>query len=225
MIKTVLLDVDNTLLDFNLCADESMHIVADKMGIVLPDNIFEVFHGINTVLWHDIEKGKLTRDELHKIRWNMVFDKVNIKADGIGFEKLFVSTLHESAVPVVGAKELLEYLHGKYQLCVASNAAEQQQLSRLKKADMLKYMEHLFVSEKIGAPKPSANFFDACISALGDVRLDEIMMIGDSLSADIIGAHDYGLKTCWYNHEKTDTPPDICADYIVNSLDEIKAIL
>ena len=224
MIKYVLLDVDNTLLDFNLCADESMHKAADGFGIVLPENIFEIFHEINTELWHDIEKGKLTREGLYKIRWNKIFDVAKIDLDGEVFEKFFVKNLHTSAVPVNGAMSLLEYLAPKYTLCVASDAAYDQQVSRLKKADMYKYMKHLFISEDVGAPKPSAKFFDACIAAL-NCPLDEVIMIGDSLSADINGAHDYGLATCFYNHAHTDIPDGICADYVVNSLDEIKSIL
>lgn len=224
MITTVLLDVDNTLLDFNLCAKESMHLASDKFGIALPENIFEIFHEINTGLWHDIEKGKLTREGLYKIRWNTIFKRIGVDFDGEIFEAQFVKNLHSAAIPVDGAIGLLEYLYPKYTLCVASNAAYEQQISRLTRADMLKYMKHLFISEQIGAPKPSPAFFDKCIETLG-VGTDELIMIGDSISADIIGAHDYGIKTCFYNHAKAELPGDLCADYTVNSLDEIKNIL
>lgn len=224
MITTVLLDVDNTLLDFNLCAKESMHLAAEKFGIALPENIFEIFHEINTGLWHDIEKGKLTREGLYKIRWKTIFEVIGVDFDGEAFEAQFVENLHSAAIPVDGAIDLLEYLCPKYMLCVASNAAYGQQVSRLTRADMLKYMKHLFISEQIGAPKPSPEFFDKCIEALG-VGTDELIMIGDSISADINGAHNYGIRTCFYNHAKADLPSDLCADYTVNYLSEIKNIL
>ena len=224
MITTVLLDVDNTLLDFNLCAKESMRLAAEKFGISLPANIFDIFHEINTGLWHDIEKGKLTRQGLYKIRWKTIFEVIGVDFDGETFEAQFVENLHTVAIPVEGATDLLDYLHSKYTLCVASNAAYGQQVSRLTRADMLKYMKHLFISEQIGAPKPSPEFFDKCIEALG-VGTDELIMIGDSISADINGAHGYGIKTCFYNHAKAALPSDLCADYAVNSLAEIKNIL
>ncbi len=224
MITTVLLDVDNTLLDFNLCATESMHKAARGVNIQLPENIFEIFHEINTGLWHDIEKGKLTREGLYKIRWKTIFSEIGIDFDGEVFEEQFVKNLHTSAVPVDGAIELLDYLAPKYTLCVASNAAYEQQISRLRKSDMLKYMKHLFISEQIGAPKPSRQFFDACMRTLS-VPLDQVIMIGDSLTADISGARDYGLKTCFYNHARIKADESIGADYIVDSLYEIREIL
>ena len=79
----------------------------------------------------------------------------------------------------------------------------------------------LFFSESIGHAKPSRGFFDACIKAAGAVKPEEIMMIGDALSADIEGAAACGLRTCWY------TPMRLCssADHVVQTLEEIKNIL
>ncbi len=225
MIKAVLLDVDNTLLDFNLCAEDSIHKSAADMGITLPDNIMSAFFEVNAELWHDIEKGTLTREELHRIRFNKVFAKSGVDADGVEFEKLFVGHVKQSAVHVKGAKDILDYLKEKYILCTASNASAMQQKNRLTKAGFIDYFKHLFISEEIGEPKPSKKFFDACFDYLAPISKDEIIMIGDSLTADINGAHACGIKTCWYNHDKIDVPKDVCADYIVNSLDEIKNIL
>ena len=63
---------------------------------------------------------------------------------------------------------------------------------------MLKYFAHCFVSEKVGADKPSQRFFDGCLKELPGVRPEECMMIGDSLTADITGGRAYGMSTCWY---------------------------
>lgn len=225
MIKVVLFDVDNTLIDFDKCAHESMLASAKEAGLKLPDNIFEVFTKINTGLWHDIEKGKLTRNELLKIRWNTIFGAIGVDYDGEAFEELFKKYLWESAVHVEGAKELLDYLNGRYIMCVASNAVYEQQRNRLTNAGFFHYMKYLFISEDIGFPKPSKEFFTACHEKLSDYKKDEIIMIGDSLSADINGAHDYGFVTCWFNFRKEAVPEDLCADYTVNSLKEIQNIL
>ncbi|MBE6605571.1 MAG: noncanonical pyrimidine nucleotidase, YjjG family [Ruminococcaceae bacterium] len=225
MIKAVLLDVDNTLLDFNLCATESIYKSAQDMKIPLPDNIISAFFEVNTELWHDIEKGVLTREELHRIRFIKVFEKANVNADGVEFEKKFVEHVKHSAVHVNGAKDLLDHLKDKYILCTASNASAYQQKNRLTKAGFIGYFKHLFISEEIGEPKPSKKFFEACFDYLAPIDKSEIIMIGDSLTADINGAHACGIKTCWYNHDKIGIPKDVCADYIVNSLDEIKNIL
>ena len=119
----------------------------------------------------------------------------------------------------------MKYLHGKYLLAVASNGPYEQQVNRLEKVGLLSYVDHMFVSGKIGHAKPSRAFFDACIEKMGDLKPEEVMMIGDSISADITGAKDYGMQTCWYNHKVAPLEQGEMADYTVDSLEEIKEIL
>lgn len=225
MIKVVLLDVDNTLMDFHECARQAMHITAAEQGIVFPENIFEVFTEINNGLWLEIEQGTLTVDELHRIRWDRIFDAIGIERDGVAFEQGFLKNLAKGDATVEGAKELLEYLAPKYTLCIASNAPYKQQTSRLSNAGLLDYFKKLFISETIGFSKPKKEFFDACMKELPGVEKQEIVMIGDSLSADIAGASAYGLRTCWFNFGNVPAERGVLADHIVDSLSEIQNIL
>lgn len=225
MIKAVLIDIDNTLLDFRKCADESMLWCANKFEFSFPDGYLDVFFSINDPLWEKIEKGELTREGLYKIRWKMIFEKLGIDADFLRFEDLFRETIRSHAVPVDGAVEVARYLSEKYTLCVASNAIYEQQKIRLKKAGIDKYIDKYFTSEKIGFPKPSKEFFEFCHKHLDSLKKDEIILIGDSITADIDGGHAFGFKTCWFNYNKL--PLNICktADYKINRLSEIQNIL
>ena len=225
MIKVLLLDVDNTLMDFHECARQAMEITAKEQEILFSENIFEVFIRINNGLWQEIEKGTLTVEKLHQIRWNRVFDAIGLKRDGVAFEQGFLKNLAQGDATVEGAKDLLEYLAPKYTLCVASNAPYFQQTSRLSNAGLLGYFEKFFISETIGFSKPKKEFFDACMKELPDIKKEEIMMIGDSLSADIAGASAYGLETCWFNFGKEPAEKGAMADHMVDSLAEIKNIL
>lgn len=224
MVKTIFIDVDNTLLDFNECAKWSMEKALADHGIFYPD-IFGVFKKINDLLWLEIEKGGLTREGLYKKRWNMVFESAGIKLNGVEFEREFLHYLEESAKPVQGAYEALEYLSGKYTVCVASNAPQSQQEKRLKKAGMLKFLHKVFTSEQIGYPKPSKAFFDGCFEKLGGIEKDEVILIGDSLTADVVGGAEYGLKTCWFNYAGEALPETVSPDFVVNTLWDIKKIL
>lgn len=225
MIKAILLDIDNTLLDFQKCSRAVIREGFARIGEEYNENVHRVFTEINDSLWDKIERGELTRERLHEIRWGLVFDKLNLKQDGRAFEQYFLDGLTKSHEPVDGAMELLEYLSPRYTLCAASNAFEQQQLTRLRSAGMLKYFTHTFISESLGFSKPSAEFFNCCMQQLGDIAKDEVMMIGDSLTADIRGGVSFGVVTCWYNHHRQTLPPDLKPDYVVDSLSEIKGIL
>ncbi len=225
MIKAVLIDIDNTLLDFHKCSKESMCLAAEDFGINFPENYFEVFTEINNSLWEKIEKGELNRQGLFKVRWNLIFEAMGIDADGEEFEELFREYIKSSAIPVDGAKELLEYLSDKYYVCVASNSELAQQEKRLRKAQMLPYIRKIFTSEEIGFAKPSEGFFAVCKRDLPQFEKDEIMLIGDSITADVEGGNKFGLKTCWFNFAKK--PDAVCdsADFIVDDLLQIKNIL
>lgn len=224
MIKAVFIDVDNTLLDFNECAKHSMATSLREYGEDYKEHYFSVFKLVNDELWREIEKGTLTREGLYRVRWNRVFERLGIGIDGPEFEQHFIHNLHSSAVPVKGAHDILEYLAPKYTLCIASNAPHKQQLTRLRNADMLRYLDHIFTSEQIGSQKPEKSFFDACFANLDGISPEECIIIGDSLTADIQGGIACGMKTCWFNYDHRAYSGDE-ADYIIGALEEIKKIL
>ena len=225
MITTVFIDIDNTLLDFDVCATYAMSKGLEKYGKHYENGLFECFKKINDNLWRRIEDGTLTKDGLKKIRWNLVFDAFGIKGiDGPEFEEIFHDFLAVSAEPVSGAHELLTNLYGKYKLFATSNGPFKQQRFRLKKAGMLKYFKHVFVSEQAGAMKPTKEFFDYCTSRLAVSSPDEIVLIGDSLTADINGGKNYNMKTIWFDFARLNIA-DGEWDYAVKELSEIKNIL
>lgn len=220
----VFIDIDDTLLDFTKCANDAIKSACNKFGVPYTTTLVDTFHPINLDLWHRLEKKEVTKEKLFDTRFQIVFDKLGIKADGIAFETAFRENFHESAILVDGARDLLEYLRSKYKVYVASNASMHQQTNRMKRAELDGYIDGYFVSEEIGFSKPQKEFFDACFKALPDVKPQDVVMIGDSLSADIKGACEYGLKTIWYNHRNEPTS-DVKCDYIVSRLSEVKNIL
>lgn len=225
MIKIVLIDIDNTLLDFNKCASFSMRKAFDDAGLTAPDNLESEFHKVNNALWLGIEKGNVTKEELHDNRWNMILKNIGTEYDGVILEKLFRKYLNESREPVDGAVEILKYLSSKYRVFAASNAFYSQQSKRLKMSGMSEYIEDIFVSEKIGFEKPAREYFDKCFELMGNPIKDEVIIVGDSLTADIGGGASYGIKTCWFNPNGDRAPRNYKIDYIVNSLKEIEKYL
>lgn len=225
MIKAVLIDIDNTLLDFDKCAKLSIIEACKVLNIKYEERFFPAFTFVNDNLWLDIEKGVITKEQLHAIRFYKVFEYLNLSYDGTAFETEFRKALKKSGEPVDGAKELLEYLHGKYVVGVASNSALPQQIERLTKAGLIPYIDKFFVSTDIGYEKPSKEFFDACIKGLNPVKKEEVIMIGDSLTADIKGGKDFGLKTVWFKFRKVKDVAGLSPDYTVSKLNEIKKIL
>lgn len=225
MERVIFLDIDDTLLDFNRCARQAMRTGFLELGLPFAEESYAVFTRINDVLWQKIERGELTTQELFRFRWNRIFEALGIKADGEAFEQRFLDLLYQTAIPVTGAREVCAYLQKKYILCAASNAFHDQQLNRLSMAGLLPFFSHVFVSETLGHRKPEKAFFDACLSSLPGIRPEECVMVGDSLSADVAGGVNAGMRTILYNHNRRAIPENCPADHIIDSLAELKDIL
>lgn len=235
MIKAVLIDIDNTLLDFDAYVQNAMKDGFEKFNLgEYDDSMFKVFERINTEMWKQIEEGTLTFEGLLQKRWNNIFSALNISFDGRRFEEYFRGCLFDSAIPVKGAEDLLEYLKDRYILCVASNGPYEQQVNRLKRGNMLSYFTKLFISEKIGASKPSEEFFSHCLRELNheqrhggecEILPSEVIMIGDSLTSDILGAVNSGLKTCFFDRSTSKRADNLPIDYIAHTLDDIRNFL
>lgn len=232
MIETVFIDIDNTLLDFGAYVKNSMREGFKLFGLRKYEEWMyeDVFRPTNGSLWKRIEAGELTLPDIRKFRWNLIFEKLGIDFDGPTFETYFRDRLFTSAVLVEGAEEAVRYLAGKYALCAASNGPFEQQRNRLRLSGLWDCFEEVYVSEGVGSQKPSREFFSYCINDLESktgrkTAPENILMLGDSLSSDIRGGIDSGLKTCWFNPEKVEKPVDMRIDYEINSLYEVKNFL
>ncbi|MBE7084309.1 MAG: noncanonical pyrimidine nucleotidase, YjjG family [Clostridiales bacterium] len=225
MIKYVFIDIDDTLLDFDKNASLAVEMAFSKVGLNYKQEYGPWFLKINDGLWKMIERKELTREQLHKIRFKKVLSEFSLVGDGELVEKLFREYLFNLAIPVDGALDIVKYLSKKYTLFVASNAIYLQQINRLRKAGLLEYFNKIFVSENIGHNKPSKEFFDACFAEIDGATPQNTIMIGDSLTADIKGANDYGMKTIWFNKKKAPLPEEHIYTYMVTDLEEVKNYL
>lgn len=224
-MKTVLLDIDDTIFDFHCCAVASIKKSAIELNVELSDKMIERYFEQNWELWGEYEKGIIERDDIFKTRFPLLFEEFKIKADGLAFEDAFQKYFMTECEPVIGAKDFVEYLNSRYDLYIVSNSMELTQKSRLKKSGLDKYFKEVFVSDKVGHQKPTKEFFDYCFSRIENFNQKETIIIGDSLSSDIQGGINAGIKTCWFNPKKKQNNLNLHCDYEIHSLEEIKNIL
>lgn len=222
-VKAVLIDIDNTLLDFNKCATECIRLAFQKFNLEFNDQTFSVFKRVNDALWLEIENRTLTKKELHQVRFNRVLKALGLEYDGWEVEQEFLANLKECAIPVDGALDLMQYLSKKYIVCTASNSFYNQQVKRLTTAGIYSYVDHMFISEVIGHEKPSSAFFLECLDRLNITDKNQVVMIGDSLTADIKGGKEFGITTIWFNPENLPKTDD--CDIVINRLEQIKNYL
>ena len=124
-----------------------------------------------------------------------------------------------------GAEELLEALYGKYPLYIVSNGNLSVQEGRIASSGIAKYFGEIFISQQIGFDKPRKEFFDACFARIPGFDRERSIIVGDSLTSDIRGGINAGIKTCWYNPRGKAAREDIRPDYSIAELNELPGLL
>lgn len=224
-MKTILLDIDDTILDFHECAKATILRASEDFGVEFTDKMLSFYIEQNAFLWGQYEKGIITREDIFQTRFPMLFKEYGYDINGIEFENAFQKYFKTQYKFVNGAVELVEYLSKKYDLYVASNSLLSTQVNRLTSAGLLHHFKDLFVSDAIGYQKPTKEFFEGCFCKIPNFNKEETIIIGDSLSSDVKGGCRVGIKTCWFNPKRLENNTEYKADYEVTSLEEIKNIL
>ena len=172
-----------------------------------------------------MEKGLLSRDQVLLRRHELFFWELGVEIPIQEFEDRYRGYLGVGHYFMEGAEELLEYLFPKYDLYIASNGVAETQYSRMESARIGKYFKNVFISETTGSHKPERAYFDYCFARMENFDPSMTLIIGDSLTSDIRGGRDAGIKTCWYNPNGKPGRADIVPDYEIRSLEELKSLL
>ena len=225
MIKYVLFDVDDTLLDFGKAEAAAIRKTFERIGIPVTVELIRRYSEINAQQWSRFEKGEITREKLLTERFDILFSELGINVPSEMAQASYEYLLGIGHYFVDGAEELLEALKDKYELYIVSNGNASVQDRRLKSAGIIPYFKDIFISERVGFNKPSAEFFEACFERIPGFEKDKAVIVGDRLSSDILGGINAGVKTCWFNPRGDAPDPDIPADYEIKRLSELPALL
>lgn len=229
MIKFIFLDLDNTLLDFHkgeLCAIERAF---KELNIPINEQMLRRYMEINVSCWRGLERGEKTLHEVLYGRFEMLFSEFGIDASATEVQNLYQRLLSEEHDFIPGAKELLDKLYdsGKYRLFMTTNGSPDVQYPRIADSGIGKYFEKIFISYELGCAKPSKEYFDACFKEIDGFNKDEAIILGDSLSSDVKGGINAGIKSCHFNifgNEYSDVIPDFTITNILDFLEVLDQI-
>lgn len=224
-IKKLLLDVDGTLLNFDASAEKGLQTLFEHRGYPWSERVFELYTVINDGLWEQHERGEIPRDRVLVDRFTMFFAELGIDEKGASFENDFREQLEMNPVWMEGAEDILRYLQPKYEMYIVTNGVGRTQRARLAATGLDRYVKDVFISELIGAQKPQKACFDYCLAHIGPCELSEILLIGDSLTADILGANQAGIPSCWFNPKGKPLTGPAVPDMQIRSLAELKLFL
>lgn len=226
MIKYLFLDLDNTILDFNKAESIAIRKTMAAYGLEPTDALAARYSAINDLHWKALERGEMTRDQVVTGRFAVFFGENGIAVDPAAVAHTYEQFLSTGHWFLPGAEETVKQkLFGKYKLYLASNGTAVVQKGRMTSADLYPYFEQSFVSQELGHNKPSKAYFDAAFARIPGFDPDECLMVGDSLTSDILGGKNAGLRTVWVNPGHKTAPEHLKPDYEIEFLADLPALL
>ena len=224
MIEFLLLDLDDTILDFHKAERIALSKTIRAFGAEPTEALLNRYHEINKWHWEQLELGKMTRDQVLVNRFGALFEKVGMTVDPAACAKSYESNLGIGHYFLPGAEEAVKRLSERCRLFLVSNGTATVQHSRLTSAGLYPYFEQVFISQEIGYNKPDKAYFDRCFERIPGFAPEKALMVGDSLTSDIKGGINAGLKTVWVNPAHKPCG-DIRPDYEIEGLSDLEGLL
>lgn len=225
MFEFLFLDLDDTILDFQKAEHIALGKTFAALGLEPTETVRTRYSAINKAHWEMLERGELTREQVIVYRFRQLFDEFGIDADPQACQDLYGHNLGIGHYFLPGAEAALEALFGKYRLFLASNGNLSVQTGRLSSANLYRFFEKIFISQEVGANKPSKVYFDRCFAQIPGFDPAKALIVGDSLTSDILGGNNAGIATCWINPARKPRRSDIRVDYELEAFSQLPALL
>ncbi len=221
---TLLMDLDNTLLDFFKSEKESIKSVFLELNLDASEETLQLYSDINDSFWKRFERGEIAIKDIYVGRFIEFLKVTNQTADPVFINERYFHYLSQSVFKLPFYDETVSYLQNKgYDIYIITNGAASNQHSRIKISGLDKIISGLFISEEMGAQKPEKAFFDIVFKNITEKDKSKMLVIGDSVTSDILGGINAGLDTCLINSNADCTK--IKPTYKLNNLLELKNIL
>ena len=221
----LLFDADHTLFDFNKSEYLALKSALEELGCPSTDAHIERYSDINVKYWKMLERGEIDKISLKLARFVEFGREFGFEDKAEALSDLYMENLAHESHLFDGALELVAKLSESYRLFIITNGVKSTQDGRFGVSPITKYFEKIFISEVVGAEKPSIEFFDAVADGIEGFDKSRALVIGDSLSSDIKGAINSKIDCIWYNPMKKSAPECWDITYTVSNFDEILDIL
>ena len=232
--KDLFIDFDDTLYDTYgnavIALRETFDYFQLKRYFSDPQVFYDSYWEANIDLWSRYSRGEITRDNLIVER----FRRPLSEGKGIEVTKEFCLEVSDRFLDfcsnkpgvVDGAHEVMDYLKKKgYRMHMTSNGFHEVQYKKLAACGLKDYFDNIILSEDAKYNKPSKAYFDYSLQISG-AQSDSVLMIGDNLNTDILGALHAGLDAMLFNRWQVDvssvTPQPT---FVVDKLRDIIKIL
>lgn len=221
----LLLDSDDTILDFTTAQRRTVQQTLEHFEFPSDEAAQNLFLDVEVKIWEEFNQGKIKKEKLLTERFNRFFRLIGREGDPRAMNEYYLAVLAHHPEPVPGADVFLKAVSEVATLAVLTNGLEGVQIPRIRMSGLGRYLDDVLISEKVGIAKPNPKLFDLALKRLGVENKRRVLVVGDSLTADIQGGNAAGLDTCWINLTGQPNETQIQPTYTVTSLEEILPIV
>lgn len=226
-IKVILWDIDGTLLDFEKAEKESIKRCFEKFGLgICSEQMLAEYHIINRRHWAALERGEMSKQEVLEGRFIEFFKLYGFDTSiACDFNLAYQLSLGDTSEYCKNAYETVVACRDKVKQYAVTNGTKTAQEAKLNNTSLINLLDGVFISDVIGHEKPSIEFFDSVFRALPEYDKSDMIIIGDSLTSDMQGGNNAGIKTCFYNPKKSPTNTNLRIDYEISDLSEVLDVI
>ncbi len=232
--ETLIFDLDDTLIDNNQSLKYAFTIMIKQLGISFSNELFEKWKKFDTAYWHTWESGKMIipnsiktlEDKITYLRANrfiLFFKGIGLDfSSAVSLNELYCSMLSVNMVEIPNASKLLQDLHNNYEILIATNGPKDTAINKVEKAKLDSYISFIVSSEEVGYSKPMLEFFEFLYQKTQNKDKNKMLLIGDSLTTDVLGGMNNGIDTCWFNPNDVPLSKEYKPTMTINKLLELK---
>ncbi|MFI3229236.1 MAG: YjjG family noncanonical pyrimidine nucleotidase [Bacillota bacterium] len=225
--KYLLWDVDDTLIDFKSSEKMTVRECFKIYGVSLTDEDIEIYSEINRNYWELLAQGKIEKSAMLSCRFKDFVQHLSLESiDYEGINSMYQEKLGDYAVMIEDAYEVCFQLKKTKQQYAVTNGTIVAQNKKLDKTGLRALFDGVFISDEVGYEKPDLQFFRCAFDNIAGFKREEAILIGDSLSSDIMGANNAGIDCCWFNPKgKVNENSSIKIQYEIKKLKELLDIV
>ena len=223
----ILFDLDNTIIDFDDTEKTALKMACKEYNIPFSTELLSRYHLINDNLWKQLEKGEVLRKDLVRLRFQTLFQEFDILGiDPLEFNTVYMKNIAFGKTLIKNASETVEKCYNLGAKCyIITNGSLSVQYKRLDGQPFIKYISGIAISEEVGASKPSKEFFLNAEKRF-NVKFDsKTLVVGDSLTSDILGGINSGLDTCYVFRKEVKNESAIKPTYEIKDIENLIDII
>ena len=234
MLKAIFLDLDETLCDTTGANNKALATMAEKFSSLF-GNAIDAERAANMYIkgiYRELDErySSLLLPVTNEKNFRLALIELILSDLGItdipkGSAEILQSTFDDARTHYFdffdGIEQLLLDLRKQYKLVVITNGPEFSQVVKVERVNLINYVDHIIIGGQEKEQKPAKSIFEKALG-LVDCQPEEVIHVGDSLSADIAGANNTGIASIWIQHGQE--PPSDASQQPTYTIDHPAAL-